>query len=306
MFPKNKRFAFTIFDDTDYCTLDAVGPVYKFLGDLGFRTTKSVWPLASVPEGAIGGASLAEKDYLGFIRDLQTQGFEIGLHGVRNHHSPRDVVEKGLKVFKDLLGHDPRSNCNHLNNRENIYWGSDRFATAVPKLAATLLTRVRGTGRFQGNVEGSPYFWGDLCRNHIDYFRSFAVEEINLLRINPTLPYYNPKQPYVRYWFTSTYGDKAPSFCRALREEEQDRLEAERGVCIMYTHFGLGFCKNGELDPTFDRLMRRLAKKSGWFVPVSVLLDHLRSKQAKTEIGSKELGKLERNWFIQRLRRGTN
>lgn len=43
--PDGKRFAFTIFDDTDHQTLENVPPVYDFLSDLGLRTTKSVWPL---------------------------------------------------------------------------------------------------------------------------------------------------------------------------------------------------------------------------------------------------------------------
>ena len=43
--PDGKDFAFTIFDDTDYARMDNVPPVYEFLKDQGFRTTKSVWPL---------------------------------------------------------------------------------------------------------------------------------------------------------------------------------------------------------------------------------------------------------------------
>lgn len=302
-FPDNRRFAFTIFDDTDYCRLPEVGPVYRLLADLGFRTTKSVWPLASAPEGVVEGASLAEADYLEFVRWLQGEGFEIALHGVRNHHSTRDLVEQGFRVFADSLGRPPRIHVNHLNNRDNIYWGVHRFTTPLPRLAFRLGSRG---GPYEGNVEGSDYFWGDLCRERIDYVRSFVVEEINLLKVNPTLPYHNPAKPYVRSWFTSTFGDKAPSFCRALREEEQDRLEAEGGVCIMYTHFGLRFCDNGTLNPEFVRLMKRLAAKNGWFVPVSTLLDHLAKRRDDATIPRGELARLERRWLLQRLRRRDN
>ena len=304
-FPENRRFAFTIFDDTDYCRLPEVEPVYRLLADLGFRTTKSVWPLASAPEGAIEGASLAEADYLDFIRRLQREGFEIALHGVRNHHSTRDLVEQGFRVFTDSLGRPPRIHVNHLNNRDNIYWGVHRFTTALPRLAFRLGSR---SGPFEGNVDGSAYFWGDLCRERIDYVRSFVVEEINLLKVNPTLPYYNPAKPYVRVWFTSTFGDKAPSFFKALREEEQDRLEAEGGVCIMYTHFGLRFYQQGALNPEFVRLMKRLAAKQGWFVPVSTLLDFLRQRRQQDDaiIPRGELARLERSWLGQRLRRRDN
>jgi hypothetical protein len=303
LFPDNRRFAFTVFDDTDYCRLHEVEPVYRFLSDLGFRTTKSVWPLASAPEGAIEGASLAEAGYLDFIRRLQAEGFEIALHGARNHHSTRDLVERGFQVFTESLGRSPRIHVNHLNNRDNIYWGVHRCTTALPRLAFRLASRG---GPYEGNVEGSAYFWGDLCRERIDYVRSFVFEEINLLNVNPTLPYHNPAQPYVRSWFTSTFGDKAPNFCKALREEEQDRLESEEGVCIMYTHFGLRFCDNGALHPEFVRLMQRLAKKNGWFVPVSTLLDHLGKRRNDPTIPRGELGRLERRWLAQRLRRRDN
>ena len=38
-FPGDRRFAFTILDDTDDSTLENVRPVYERLRDLGFRTT---------------------------------------------------------------------------------------------------------------------------------------------------------------------------------------------------------------------------------------------------------------------------
>ena len=69
-FPNNKKFAFTILDDTDLSTVGNVAPVYRLLSELGMRTTKSVWPLASVREGRQGGCSLQDADYLKFILEL--------------------------------------------------------------------------------------------------------------------------------------------------------------------------------------------------------------------------------------------
>ena len=43
--PDGKAFAFSVFDDTDLSTLENAPAVYRLLRDLGFRTTKSVWPL---------------------------------------------------------------------------------------------------------------------------------------------------------------------------------------------------------------------------------------------------------------------
>jgi len=77
-FPDNKRFAFTIFDDTDLSTVKNVGPIYHLLADLGMRTTKSVWPLASVSDGWHGGGSLQESEYLEFILSRGTEKISIG------------------------------------------------------------------------------------------------------------------------------------------------------------------------------------------------------------------------------------
>src|SRR5580698_5679034 len=101
-FPGDKRFAFSIFDDTDLSTVGNVYPVYRLLAELGIRTTKSVWPLASVNEGWHGGSSLQDAEYLRFVLALKEQGFEIALHNVRNHDSPRDLIASGLEKFREL------------------------------------------------------------------------------------------------------------------------------------------------------------------------------------------------------------
>jgi hypothetical protein len=304
-YPGNKRFAFTIFDDTDYSTLENTLPVYRFLGQIGMRTTKSVWPLGPVPAGRVSGATLQDDRYLDFIRGLKADGFEIALHNVQNHDATRDVVQRGFEEFENLLDQRVRIHCNHSDNRDNLYWGARRIENPVFRLAYNVATRFARNGYFQGHVENSPYFWGDICKDKIGYVRNFVFDEINLDRVNPTMPYRDPTKPFVNYWFSSSEGDTVDSFCRMLREENQDRLEAEEGVCIMYTHFGKRFC-NGILHPEFERLMRRLAKMDGWFVPVSELLDHLKSSRASLVIPPTELKRMEMRWLLSKLRRGSS
>jgi hypothetical protein len=77
-------------------------------------------------------------------------------------------------------------------------------------------------------------------------------------------------------------------------------------VCIMYTHFAKGFCENGVLHTEFERLLRRLAKKNGWFVPVATLLDHLQKRQTQSIIPPRELARMERTWLWTKLRHGTS
>jgi hypothetical protein len=86
---------------------------------------------------------------------------------------------------------------------------------------------------FEGHAPDTPFFWGDLCREKVDYVRNFVFREINLDRINPSMPYHDPARPFVNHWFSSCRGGNANSFCETLCEANQDRLETEGGVCIM-------------------------------------------------------------------------
>ena len=303
-FPGNKNFAFSIFDDTDDSTVANIAPIYRLLSELGFLTTKSVWPLASVDAGLSGGSSLAEKDYRAFVVALQAEGFEIGLHNVRNHSATREVVEHGFEQFRSVLGDYPRIQANHEFNEDNIYWGADRFSITGLKWGYRVLARFWRQSGFSGHDENSPYFWGDLCAKRVTYVRNLVFDEINLLRINPTLPYHDPSKPYVNFWFSSCEGATVESFCKMLCEANQDRLEQEGGVCIMYTHFAYGFCDDGVLHSTFEGLMRRLVKKKGWFVPVATLLDYLRARRGDNDIPQRELVGMECRWLLSKLRRG--
>jgi hypothetical protein len=297
-FPDNKQFAFTILDDTDLSTVENVRPVYRLLTELGMRTTKSVWPLASLRDGRLGGCSLQEGDYLKFVRDLKERGFEISLHNVRNHHSTRVVVKQGLEEYRQLLGRYPRVHANHSTNRENIYWGAARFNRL--RFLYTAGTALRNRYVFEGHDPATPFFWGDLCCGMIEDVRNFVFREINLDRINPTMPYHDQSRPFVNYWFSSCTGGNATSFCKTLCESSQDRLEAEGGVCIMYTHFANGFVKDGIVHMRTEELLRRLAARNGWFVPVSTLLDFLRAERSATIISAKELASMERRWAFDK------
>ena len=201
-FPYNKNFAFSIFDDTDSSTVESIQPVYRLLRDLGFRTTKSVWPLAAAPGARFGGSTLQDADYLKWIRQLHGVAFEIGLHNVRSGSAPREIIVRGLEEFCSRIGEYPRAHANHSD------------------------------------------------------------------------------------------------------ESNQDGLAAESGICIMYTHFASGFCRDGEVDPRFERLMRRLSKLNGWFVPVSKLLEFLLAGKSQRNIPVSELAKMEKRWIRYKMRVG--
>jgi hypothetical protein len=306
-YPTNKSFSFTIFDDTDLSNLQNVQTVYKFISDLGFRTTKSVFTLESNKPHFKNNKSttLQDKDYLNLILNLKKEGFEIASHLVWADSSDRKKTQKGFEEFKKLIGEYPKSLTNHLNNKDGIYFGDARVSGTI-RLFYNLVTLLKNFKKFEGHNPDSKYFWADLCKEHIKYVRNFVYNDINTLKACPYMPYHDPSRSFVNYWFASSDGFDVKTFCDCISEENQDRLEAEGGACIIYTHFASGFEKNGVLNPRFKYLMERLSKKNGWFVPVSTLLDYLLEQKSNSIISDENRKKLELKWFKEKLFKGSN
>ncbi len=305
VWPEGKKFAFTIFDDTDMETVENARAAYALLAECGLRTTKSCWVLRGDPNQGYGiGQTAEDADYLKWLRELQSQGFEFGWHGATWHSAPRKMTAAALERFAELFGHYPSAGANHATVDEAIYWGADRLTGSYAFLY-NLLTGYRNNRRYRGHIEGDEYFWGDLCQKKIKYFRNFVFQDINTLYRCPLMPYHDSDRPYVNYWFASSNGARVHDFNLCLAERNQDRLEAEGGACIMYTHFANGFTQGGKVEPRFEQLVRRLAAKNGWFVPVSTLLDHLLSVPGRHHITPVERGRLEARWLMLKLFVGT-
>lgn len=300
--PGGKTFAFTIFDDTDRQTLAGVQPVYELLTALGMRTTKSLWVLPGSHPDPSAGITCDDRDYVRWLVRLQDAGFELAFHNATYHTSSRSKTEQALTRFQALFGRLPRAHANHSWNREGIYWGDARLSGAR-KHAYNLVTGFKAAKKFEGHVESSSLFWGDLCSENLDYVRNFVFDDVNTLRSCPFMPYSDADRPYVKAWFASTAGGTARSFLAALSEGNQDRLEAEGGACVMYTHFADGFVEDGRVNPRFAQLMERLSKKNGWFVPVSTLLDHIVAERGIYSITPQERSWLERRWLVGSLGR---
>jgi hypothetical protein len=303
IWPDNKKFAFTIFDDTDYSTLDNAPSIYSFLRDCGFCTTKSVWPLAPEREPTIGGETCANPAYLSWVRSLIEDGFEIGFHNATSHTSLRERSAAGLERFKEYFGSYPSSMANHADCQENIYFGSYRL-NGVNRVIYNLLTCNDRKNFYRGHIESDELFWGDLCKQNIKYVRNFVFQDINTLKQCPFMPYHDECRLYVNYWFASSEGGSVNSFNKTISEADQDRLDSEGGACIMYTHFGAGFYQNGRLNKRFKYLIERLSKKNGWFVPVTTLLDHLKAQNGEHIITKTERTMLELKWLMHKVKIG--
>lgn len=302
--PDGKLFAFTVFDDTDLAGLETLVPVYALLGRLGFRTTKSVWAIKAAGTPRIGGLTCEDPDYRSWTLDLQSAGFEIASHGASFVSSPRADIIRSLDRFRETYGHDPHSLANHSGCADSIYWGAARV-TGVNRAAYRAMTGFRRGVSSRGHCEGDPLFWGDICRERVRYVRNFTFAGINTLDACPQMPYHDPDRPYVNRWFAASEGADVKAFNHCLSEANQDRLEAEGGACVMYTHFARpGFVSDRTLDPRFRMLMERLSTKRGWFVPVSTLLDFLSARNGRTAITPSERGRLERRWLSSKVRVG--
>jgi len=294
--PDGKAFAFAVFDDTDLARLATVRPVYDFLESLGMRTTKSVWMDRGRGESPLAGDTAADPDYVAWTLELQRKGFEIASHGASHVTSTREETRRALDRFREIYGHDPMTHANHSQSAEAIYWGPERI-TGVHRAIYNFGTHFRKRGYFRGHIPDDPLFWGDLCRERIRYVRNFTFADIDTLAKCPQMPYHDPARPYVQQWFAASEGSSVMEFNERLDDAAVDRLAASGSACIMYTHFAVGFYRDGELDRTFKDRMTRLSRRNGWFVPVAELLDHIRSQRGDIEISADDRGRLERRWL---------
>jgi hypothetical protein len=300
-FPGGRRFAFSILDDTDDSTLENVRPVYDRLRELGLRTTKTVWPL-DCPEGSrlyFAADTLQRREYLEFVHSLVSAGFELASHGATMESSDRERTLRGLAFLEREFGFVPRLHANHGQNRESVYWGAERFRT--PWLRALLRQFSRTMDAFDGERPDSPYFWGDVCRERFDYVRGFTFSGLNALRLNPEMPYTTACTPYVRRWFSTTDAPDAKAFLHRVTPAALERLEAQAGVCIVSTHLGKGFVEDGRLRGDVDAVLTSLARRPGWFAPVSDILDHLRGSN-DAPLGARALLRLELRYLADRVR----
>ena len=300
LWPNNKKFAFTIFDDTDRANLKDNQLIYQCLDELNFKTTKSVWMTKGKKPTKDSGVTCDDKIYLNWLLELKNKGFEIGYHNTTYHSSFRQEIKEGLEKFIKIFNQSPVVMANHSANQENIYWGSHRVSGSR-RVIYNILTQFKKNKFYKGHNESSPYFWGDLCKKHITYVRNFVFSDINTLKCCPFMPYKDFTKPYVNYWFASSEGNNVKMFNKCVSDKNQDRLEEEGGACIMYTHFADGFCQNGKLSEKFKQQMKRLSKKNGWFVPVSTLLDFLKKEMKAQEINPKQRSALEWKWLFDKL-----
>lgn len=268
---KQNQFYYTIVDDTDDSTLENTKPIYDFLFEKGIKITKTVWVYPPRDEHSKGD-SLQRPEYLNFIKELKDRGFEIGLHNVGSGNYKRSEILAGLEEFKEKLGDYPKIHINHSYNQDSIYGGFKRFNWPFNFLVKRMYPQYAGV--FQGETEGSDYFWGDVHKKIIRFSRNHEFSGLNTAKHDKYMPYTDPKRSkYSNYWFSATFAPNQWVFNHVVTPQKIDKLEKQGGIGIVYTHLGY-FMRDGKIDRGFkDRIEYLANKKNGSFIPVSEILD---------------------------------
>lgn len=295
--PNNCDFAFTVIDDTDGATVDNVKPVYDYLYEKGIITTKTCW-VYPPRDSVYTGQCLEDEAYKNFLLELKEKGFEIGFHNAGSGGFKREETISGFEKFKDVFGAYPRLHINHSNNIENIYWGSNRFSGIVKWIYKI----KRGHVSSFGHAESSEYFWGDICKENVKYIRNRTFSGINTLKEDRRLVYKEKgKEKFSNYWFSSSDAMRLKPFLKLLNKKNVDKLEKEKGLCIVYTHFAYDFVdENGNLSEEFKKTIDYIASKNGWFVPAGEILDYvLENKEYKPSKMYEAIQDIK--WFAGRI-----
>lgn len=270
--PKHKTYIFTIIDDTDDAFLENIKPIYDFLTDKKIFITKTVW-VYPPRDSASKGDSLSNPEYLQYILELKERGFEIALHNVGSGDYKKSEILAGLEKYKEFIGEYPKIHINHSYNLDNIYCGYKRFGFPFNHILKVLYPNYKN---FSGEDELSPYFWGDIHKRIIKFNRNYEFDKINILKINPEIPYKdNRYRKYSNYWFSAAFAPNQWCFNHIVNKKTIDKLDEEGGVCILYTHLGY-YMATGEIDKGFvERINYISSKGTGLYIPVSEVLEYL-------------------------------
>lgn len=312
--PNNKKFCFTIIDDTDNSYLNNAPIIYEYLSKKKILTTKTVWVRNgddSFEYNSVNGTTLGNREYINWVKKLESEGFEICLHNMSWSSSTRAQIKSGFKNFEKLFGRS-RILIQHNDEKEceSIYWGSKRLVfpmNIIFEIVSYLNPRGKRSKIYNGENKNSIYFWGDICKEKVDFIRNFTFPEINLFNITKKIIHKRRKTKYVKNWFISTEAPDLKSFVKILNPKNIDKLEIQNGLCIIYTHFGNNFVKDGKLNAEFKKTIDYLANKNGWFVPASEIFDHIKKNTGEPPFLSyfQEL-KLSIQWLLWKIFKGSS
>lgn len=304
IYPNGSEFAFTILDDTDDMTVENGRPVYNLLKEAGMRTTKTVWALDSVAENReayLVGETLKSPEYLKWVHELSEDGFEIAFHNASMGSSFREDTIKALDFIEKEFGQAVRLHCNHGQNRENLYWGADRYSSYLLNKIMHILRKQYAFPTFEGHQPESPYYWADVATERLSYMRAFTYSRLNSMQILPRKPFKDPLKEKTPFLFNTSDAAHVQAFNKLVNPKSLKKLRNQGGWAIVSTHLGKGFYKDKKLNAEFEKTVRFLAEQPGWYVTASQLLDYVKMKQGISEIAPIQRFMMEYSHVLERI-----
>ena len=180
-----------------------------------------------IPDSALRGITLEDQEYLEYCKRLHINGFEICLHGASAGNNTRTYTLDALDFLERNIGGSDTFVC-HSKNADNIYW-EDKVTSLYP---FKLLLKAYSKYSCSGEVESSPFFWGDICYKRINQIRLFRTRRIDTLNRNPSMPYFHSHKPYVNAWFSATKRRLADCAC----QRSLDSLKSNNGLTVLYQY----------------------------------------------------------------------
>ena len=155
------------------------------------RTTKTVWPFRA-RKGALDFGELADARGPGLSDSSSTcsGGVSRSRHTARRWSRARENARCGLEAMRDVFGEYPTST---RTTRTIARTSTGARHASTTDRRARFIDAIPGHVPFDGHVEGSPYWWGDVARGRIRYVRNLTFDALDVTRINPTMPYVDPK-----------------------------------------------------------------------------------------------------------------
>jgi hypothetical protein len=276
--PGNYQAAIAITDDPDNSSFESFKTMYDFLLNIDFPTTRAMWvynnsePTGTPPlQVKFTAPLLSELECLKYCKELSRRGFEICLHGASCGNNNRIRMIDALNFLSKEIAWSPMYIC-HSKNAENLYWDSKTANSNLEKKILQMYTK----NRCFGEIADSQYFWGDICREKINFIRMFRTRSLNTLNFNPSMPYHDFSKPFVNYWFSATKGYIPTLFTEA----NINSLCEQNGVSILYQYLHKYVDFNNSIQIDVKNVLEKIANdKRILKKPASYVLQRLKQMQ---------------------------
>lgn len=273
--PDSFQAAVAITDDPDNSTFNKFKSIYDFLMNIGFPTTRAMWvypksEFTGTPPLEIDFTAplLTEPECLQYCKKLQNNGFEICLHGASCGNNNRQKTLDALNFLQEQIAPSQVFIC-HSKNAENLYWDSNTANLPIEKKILQLYTK----NSCFGEDPTSKYFWGDICKERINFIRLYRTRSVNTLAFNPSMPYHDSSKPLVNYWFSATKG-YIPSL---FSKPNINSLCKDNGASILYQYMHKYVNDDLSINKEVKETLERIADDSRILLkPVSFILNRLK------------------------------